>query len=205
MTALYSTEEEIKFLRRPHVQRAWFAELHLPSGIARVHPGVGNFKIGYFEGDIYFEDEWRGLSDPLGPMLVHIDPVEDPRFGTAVSVNILISGANKEFIRYIHENAAAIEGVQADLYWAPFDAETGLPKFGLKRAFPGMLSAPAIEWEGVGRRTVAFTIESIWLSQDDPYGGTWSYIGQKKRALALFGDANDLGGQYIGVRVQETW
>lgn len=185
--------DELAFLRRPHVARAWFAELHLPSGISRVHPGVGNFII---DGH-----EWRGVSDPMahgGGQLVYINAVEDPRFGQAVSVEIVISGANRDFIRYIHENAGSIEGVAANLYWAAFDADSGTAPFGMHKPFPGLLSAPAIQWEGSGVRTVGFTIESVWLSQDDPYGGTWSYTGQLKR----FPD--DEGGEFIGIKVNET-
>lgn len=61
MSVLFSTNE-IDALGAPHVVRAWFAMLDLPSDVARLRSGVGRVTVGGFE--------WRGVSDPIGGRLV---------------------------------------------------------------------------------------------------------------------------------------
>lgn len=185
---LYTQDEMAKF-RRPHVTRCWFGEFFLPSGTVRLHPGVGTVWAG--------GHEWKGVSDPIGGQLVSIGQVEDPRFGQAAAVAIVISGANPAFVKMIDEDAAAIEGSSVNLYWCCFDGETGEQIIPLRSAFPGLLSSPAIEWDGPDRVTVAFTVESIWVSMNEPYGGEWSATG-----VAIM-NPGDRGGEYIGVKVEE--
>lgn len=186
------TEADLDKLSGPHVARLWFAELDLPSGLARLHNGVGRITVGGYE--------WRGVTDPIVGQLVSIDAVEDPRFGQAASVQIVLSGVNVEFYRSVKADARALEGRRADLYWAAFDPETGEIVIGLKKLFPGKMSAPSLHRQGIGTRTVGLTIESMWQSQNYPFSAfKWSAAGQQARF------PGDKGGEFIGVRVSETF
>ncbi|HEV7436859.1 MAG TPA: transcriptional regulator [Pseudorhizobium sp.] len=184
------TEEDRAFLRRPHIARAWFAELHLPSGVWRLHNGVGRKTVG--------GHEWRGVSDPAGQQLVSMSAVEDPRFGQAAKVDIVLSGVNVDFIRSVKDQARQIEGALADIYWCAFDQETQeVWSGGLKKLFPGYLSAPKRQSQGIGVRTVSFTIETLWQSQNYPFGGQWTTADQQRRY------PGDKGLKYVGVKVTE--
>lgn len=185
------TEADLDGLAAPHVGRAWFLEMDLPSGIHRLHNGTGRVSIG--------GHEWRGVTDPIGGQLVALSNVEEPRFGQAVAVQITLSGANREFFKSINDSARAIEGRRADLYFAVIDQETGEVLIGLKKLFPGKLSAPKTRWEGVGVRTVSVTIESIWSSQNYPFGGKWNGADQRRRY------PGDKGLDFVGVKVSENW
>lgn len=190
MANLYS-EAEMAFLRRPHIARAWFADLDLPSGRWRLHNGVGRKTVGGFE--------WRGVSDPAGGQLASISAVEDPRFGQAAKIDIVLAGVNLDFLRSVKDQGRQIEGRQADVYWCAFDQETQeVWPSGLKKMFPGYLSSPRISWSGIGSRTVSFTIESLWHSQNFPFGGLWTPADQKVRY------PGDKGLDYVGVKVQEV-
>ncbi|MGH6861118.1 MAG: transcriptional regulator [Phyllobacterium sp.] len=188
--AIFSEADKEK-LRRPHVARAWFLELDLPSGLARLHNGTGRVNIGGYE--------WRGVTDPIGGQLVAMDNVEEPRFGQAVAVNITLSGANRAFFKSVHTTSKQIEGRRADLYFAVFDAETGEVIIGLKKLFPGKLTSPSLKWSGVGSRDVSITIESIWSSQNFPFGGKWNGADQRRRY------PGDKGLDFVGVKVSENW
>ncbi|RKE84597.1 transcriptional regulator [Rhizobium sp. AG855] len=185
------TDEDRAFLGRPHIARAWFADLGLPSGIWRLHNGVGRQTVG--------GREWRGVSDPSGQQLVSISAVEDPRFGQAAKVDIVLSGVNSEFLRSVKDQARAIEGLTADLYWCAFDQETGeVWSGGMKKLFPGYLSSPKRQSQGIGLRTVSFAIETLWQSQNYVFGGAWTDADQQRRY------PGDLGLQFVGVKVTET-
>lgn len=189
MTALFS-EADREFLRRPHIARAWFAELQLPSGTWRLHNGVGRQTVGGLE--------WRGVSDPAGQQLVSLSAVSDPRFGQAAKVEIVLSGVNVDFIRSVKDQAREIEGAPADLYWCAFDQETQeVWPSGLKRLFPGYLSSPRRASSGIGVRTVSFTIETLWQSQNYPFGGRWTPSDQERRY------PGDKGLNFVGVKVNE--
>lgn len=184
------TDADMEFLRRPHIARAWFAELALPSGTWRLHTGVGRKTVG--------EREWRGVSDPGGRQLVSISPVQDPRFGQAAKIDIVLAGVNLDFIRSVKDQARQIEGALADFYWCAFDQETEeVWPGGLKKLFPGYLSAPKRRSAGLGIRTVSFTAETLWQSQNYPFGGKWSHADQQNRY------PGDKGLQYVGVKVNE--
>ena len=129
MAYLFSGED-LAFLRRPHIARAWFADLDLPSGRWRLHNGVGRKMVGGYE--------WRGVSDPGGRQLVSIGAAEDPRFGQAAKIDIVLSGVDVDFLRSVKDQGRLIGGRLADIYWCAFDQETqeGWPS-GLKKMFPG--------------------------------------------------------------------
>lgn len=189
MANLFS-EADIAFLRRPHIARAWFADLDLPSGRWRLHNGVGRKTVGGFE--------WRGVSDPAGGQLVSIGSVEDPRFGQAAKVDVVLAGVSIDFLRSVKDQGRQMEGRQADVYWCAFDQETQeVWSSGLKKLFPGYLSSPKIRWSGLSLRTVSFTIESLWHSQNFPFGGKWTPADQQARY------PGDKGLEFVGVKVQE--
>ncbi|KPF47064.1 hypothetical protein [Rhizobium sp. AAP43] len=184
------SEADRAFLRRPHIARAWFVELQLPSGTWRLHNGVGRKTVGGVE--------WRGVSDPGGRQLVSLSAVEDPRFGQAAKLDIVISGVNVDFVRSVKDQARLIEGAPADVYWCAFDQETQeVWSGGLKKLFPGYLSSPRRQSQGIGIRTVSFTIETLWQSQNFVFGGAWTDAAQQMRY------PGDKGLQYVGVKVTE--
>jgi len=187
---IYS-EADMERLSGPHVARAWFAEIDLPSGLVRAHNGVGRFAIG--------GHEWRGVTDPAGGQLVSISAVEDPRFGQAASVTIILGPISAAAWKDIKQTARQIEGRRCDLYWAAIDPETGEIDVSLKKKFPGKISAPALHRAGVGTRYASFTIESIWQSQNYSFGGKWNPSDQERRY------PGDKGGQFIGVKVVEVF
>lgn len=188
--ALMFSEADRAFLRRPHISRVWFAELDLPSGLARMHSGSGRVTIGGYE--------WRGVTDPFGYQMLGMSAVEDPRFGQAAKIDVTISGVNVDFLRSVKDTARDIEGRRADVYWCAFDQETAEPwAGGMKKLFPGYMSAPAISWTGIGMRSVRITIESLWQSQNYPFGGKWSPADLKRRYPGA------KGLDYVGVKVQE--
>lgn len=189
------TEEEIEWLARPHIARAWFAELDLPTAedTTRLHSGTGRVTVDGFE--------WVGISDPVGGRLVSVGQVEEPVFGQAASVAITLSGATAAFVASVKEVARDIEGRTASVYWAAFDGETqAVWPHGLKAVFRnGRMSAPALQWQGIGIRTVTLTIESMWSSQNFAPGGRWNDADQQRRY------AGDLGMQYVGQKIEEKW
>ncbi|WP_353641315.1 transcriptional regulator [Mesorhizobium sp. WSM2239] len=188
--AIFS-EADLDRLAGPHVARAWFLEMDLPAGLTRLHSGTGRKTVGGFE--------WRGVTDPIGGQLVSLSGIEEPRFGQAVAVSVTLSGANADFFKSVHTDARAIEGKRADLYWATFDGETGEVLIGLKKLFPGKITSPSLQWQGIGLRTVSITIESIWSSQNYAVGGKWNGADQRRRY------PGDKGLDFVGVKVSENW
>jgi hypothetical protein len=192
MSALISPSE-MELLARPHVARLWFAKLDLPSGLTYLHSGSGTATI---EGQ-----DWRGVSDPLERgQFVSINQVEEPAFGQATAVTVTLGAANRDFVRSVHATAREIEGRAGDIYWAAFDGETQRIILGLVPLFPaGRMSSPAIQWSGIGRRMVSITIENRFAAQNFPPGGRWNNAGQLQRY------PGDLGLEYVGVEISETW
>jgi hypothetical protein len=187
--ALFSSTDMDK-LSAPHIARAWFAELNLPSGFQRVHNGVGRVTVGGYE--------WRGVSDPVSGALVSIEAVEDPRFGQAAAVNIVLSGVNATFWKSVKQDARDLEGRSANLYWGAFDQETG-ENIMFKKLLPGKMSAPSLHRQGIGVRFVGLTIESFWQAQNYPFGGRWNGADQRRRY------PGDKGLDLVGVEVAEQW
>ncbi|MEP9374992.1 transcriptional regulator [Mesorhizobium sp. KR1-2] len=186
------SEADLDWLARPHIARAWFLALDLPSGLHRLHSGTGRVTVG--------GHEWRGVTDPISGQLVSLSNVEEPRFGRAVALNITLSGANREFFKSVHATRRQIEGRRADLYFVVFDGETGTvwPR-GLAQLFPGKITSPVLQWSGIGARTVSVTLESLWSSQNFPFGGKWNGADQRGRF------PGDKGFDFVGVKVSENW
>lgn len=178
-------------LAAPHVARAWFLELSLPSGTVRYHTGIGRKTVGGFE--------WVGVTDPLGKQFVQLSSVEEPRFGQAVALDIVISGANPTFFKSVYDEARDIEGVDAKLYFGAFDAEIEEIILGPTLVFPGKITAPKLIWESFRKRTIALTLESRWSSQNFPFGGKWADAEHQKNY------PGDKGFMFAGVKVAESW
>jgi hypothetical protein len=187
-----TTAEMLDALASPHVARAWFVRLDLPTGEWRVHSGSGSVYIG--------GERWQGINDPIGGMLAGISTIEEPRFGSAVAVTLSLSGANSAFIQSVHATARDIEGRAADIYFAHFDLETQQIIGGLQPLFArGRMTSPSIEWQGIGVRTVSVTVESIWSTQNFAPGGMWNDAGQQRRF------PGDRGLEFVGQKVSENW
>ena len=184
------SKDDMEKLSGPHVARCWFAELDLPSGFQRVHNGVGRVTVGGYE--------WRGVSDPISGVLVSVDAVEDPRFGQAAAVTIVLSGVNVAFWKSVKADARDLEGRDANLYWGAFDPETG-ENIMFKKLLPGKMSAPTLTRQGIGVRYVGLTIESFWQAQNFPFGGRWNGADQRRRY------PGDKGLDLVGQQVAETW
>lgn len=191
MTALF-TPAEMEMLAAPHVARAWFVALDLPSGLSRLHSGVGRVTVG--------GQEWRGVSDPVGGRLVSIAGVEEPSFGQAAAVTLVLTGADVAFLKSVHAARHEIEGRPANIYWCAFDGETQKPIGGLKGLFTrGRMSSPTISWAGIGVRTVTLTIENVWAASDFPAGRRWNPADQRRVY------PGDKGLDFVGVTVSEDW
>lgn len=187
--ALFSADD-MDALGGPHVARCWFAELDLPSGFQRVHNGVGRVTVGGYE--------WRGVSDPVSGVLVSVDSIDDPRFGEAAAINIVLSGVNVAFWQSVKADARDLEGRDANIYWGAFDPETG-ENIIFKKLLPGKMSAPSLHRQGIGTRYVGLTIEGFWQAQNYPFGGRWNGADQKRRY------PGDKGLDLVGVEVAEQW
>jgi hypothetical protein len=186
------TNEQKDALRAPHVARATFAMLDLPSGIARYHNGVGTVVAGGYE--------WQGVTDPIGGRLLSMTQIEEPRFGSAVSVQFTLSGVDKHFFKSVYNRRRQIEGREARIYYGIFDAETQEIIGDLIDLFGrGHMTSPALHAVGLAIRTIELTIESQFASANFAPLDKWSATGQQRRF------PGDLGGQYIGVPVEENW
>ncbi len=186
------TDEDIDWLRRPHIARAWFADIDLPSGRWYLHNGYGRAVIDGIE--------WRGVSNPAGGQLVSISSVEEPRFGQAAKVDIALSGVSRDFLISVHEQALAIEGRACSIGWCLFDQETqDVWPGGMKWLFrDGQLSSPKIHFAGIGQRMVLISVESYWHTMNFPFGGRWTPADQRRRFPF------DKGLDLIGVKVNEV-
>ena len=185
-------QADVQNLRAPHVARAWFLKLEFPNNTLYLHNGVGNVEV--------MGQTWLGVTDPVGGRLVDLGQVEEPTTGSAAAVNIVLTGVNKDFIRWVHDNAANIEGQPATIYWAAFDGETQKIIIEPKALFPrGIVSAPSIKWAGVGQRTISLVIENIWSAFNFAPGGKWNGADQRRRY------SGDLGLDFVGVEITENW
>lgn len=169
----------------------WFLEINLPTGWEYLHTGAG---VTTLDGK-----EWRGVGDPIGGRLIAMSDVEEGRFGQASAVTITLSGADRAFIKSIHDMSGSIEGREANLYFGLFNAETAELVANLRNPFPGRLTSPRISFGELGKRTVTIVIESFWSGQNFPFGGKWNFAGLRKA------NAGDLGGSLIGVDTEEQY
>lgn len=178
-------------LTAPHVMRAWFVEIDLPSGITRLHNGAGTVTV---DGK-----EWSGVSDPTVPgRMVSISQMEEPRFGAAAAITFQLGGVTADFLKSLR--SVVLEGRSAKVYWAAFDGETqeviGKPVLLFPR---GRMTSPARRREGIGVRTVEITVENVWSSLNYAPGGRWNPADQKRRY------PGDKGLDFVGVDVVENW
>lgn len=188
----YFTDDEIAALESPHIARAWFGQFDFPDGMKYWHAGTGKKTI---DGN-----EYIGVSDPVRGQLVSIGQVEEPQFGQAAAVQIILAGASIAFIQSVKANELAIEGRSATILWAAFNTETGAMVTGLVPLFPrGKMSSPSISYQGIGKRYVSLTVENIWSSLNFAPGGRWSAAGQHARY------PGDKGFDFVDEKAQEVW
>lgn len=194
MTALVQYQDK---LRAPHVGRIFCVELEFPDETKRLHNGYGDVQLS-LNGTSY---TWRGMSDPLGGVLVSISEIEDPRFNSAPTIDIALTGVDAAYLKSIKDIARDIEGLSASVYFGMIDPEE--PNDGglivpLTPLFPfGKMTAPALK-RSATENTVLITIESFFQSQNYPFGGKWSDTGQQKRY------PGDLGLSEMGTEVSAT-
>lgn len=198
MSILFTTDEQAA-LKGPHIVRAYFLELDHPDGTKRYHNGYGDLDLPFPSGGSAVT--WQGVSNPFNNVLAAIGQVEDPRFGSAPSVNVALVGVNAAFMKQWKDDARSIEGRAATVYFAMVDPEnpneTGLITT-LKPLFPGgRVTAPALKRTATVN-VITLTIESFFQSQNFPFGGMWSNAGQQRRYTG------DLGLSEMGTIVAAT-
>lgn len=181
----------------PHASRIFCVELVFPDETKRLHNGFGEVELTV-NGVL---QTWRGMSDPLGGVLVGMSEIEDPRFGSAPTLDISLSGVDAAYLKSIKDIARDIEGLEANVYFGVVDPEelndNGLT-VPLTPLFPfGRMTAPALSRSAKENITL-ITIESFFQSQNYPFGGKWSDVGQQKRYTG------DLGLSEIGTEVLAT-
>ncbi len=190
MSSLF-TAEQIAALRAPHVNRAWFVTLDLPSGLLRMHSGIGRVTV---EGA-----EYVGIANPVGGRLVSVGTIEEARFGAAAAVALAVAGVDVEFFKSVKTAARTMEGRTASVSFGMFDAETQTIIGPLVPVFPaGIISSPSLQ-RTQGVRVVTLTIESIFSARNYMPGGKWNDAGQKQRF------AGDRFFDLLTAKVQELW
>lgn len=165
---------DLDALSAPHVSQAWFADVQFPEGRRRLCTSMTPVTIGGYT--------WEGVSDPFGGQMVSLTGMEEPAFGQAVAVDIMFSGANRDFLKGCWDSRQTIEGTQCDLYYATFDGETGEVLIDLKKLFPGKLTAPRFVITGSHIRAVSYRIVSPGEGLNFPEtDSNWSTAGQRAR------------------------
>lgn len=191
MTAIFDATHAA-FLSRPHVARAWLARLDLPSGIAHLHSGVGRVSL--------YGETWSGIGDPTGARMLSLGEIVEPRFGAAAALTIVLSGVDAVFFKSVWTARGDLEGRAADVWFQIFDPETATIACPRVKLFPkGRITSPKLAREGLGKRTVSLTIESIWAAKNFAPGGRWSPADQKRRF------PGDKGLDFVGVDITEQW
>lgn len=186
------TEDDLDKLSGPHIQRAWFAEVDLPSGLRRLHTGMGTQTIG--------GHEWEGVSDPFGGQLVGVGSIEEPRFGQAPAIDIIMSGANRAFLKSMWDDRHAVEGARCDMHFAVFDAETADVVIPLVKMFPGKLTAPRFNFVGAAIRSISKKVVSIFEGLNFPTSGSmWSPSAQRARF------PSDMGLDFMNADIVEEY
>lgn len=187
--ALFS-DGDLTRLQAPHVCRAWFAWLDLPSGEAWLHSGTGRVTLDGIE--------WLGVTDPNGGRLLGLSQVVEPRFGQAAAVTLTLTGVSSEFLNSFWSSRREVEGRSAKVWWVALDQETQEVLIPRKLLFArGRMTSPKISTRGVGGRTASLTIESLWSTRNFPPGGRWSPADQKRRY------PGDKGLDFVGVDIVE--
>lgn len=186
------SEDDLDKLSGPHVQRVWCAHFKIPDAERRLHTGMGRLTLG---GHV-----WEGVSDPFGGQLCALSGMEEPRFGQAIAVDVVLSGANREFFKSMWDMRDTIEGARVDLYFAQMDAETGEVLIPLKKVLPGKMTAIRLSMQGAAIRAIGFKIVSRWEGIGFSSTNTmWSPTGQRQRY------PGDAGLDLIGSKVVEVY
>ena len=181
-------------LKAPHIGRCFFAKLYFPDGIKYLHNGFGDVTYP-LDGE---DQVWRGMSSADGGVLVGISEIEDPRFGTAPNINLVLAGVDLAYMKSIKDIARDIEGRRADVYFAVIDPETADLVIGLTPLFPlGRMSAPRLK-RSATMNVINLSIESFFSSQNFPFGGMWNDANQQKQY------AGDKGLSLIGTEVNAS-
>jgi len=175
-----------------HIQRALFAHVKLSSGDRRFHTGLGPQEIGGYV--------WEGVSDPFGGQVISIGAIEDPWFGYAPAVDVVISGANKQWLKTLWDDREDLDGAACDLYFAVFDAETGEIVVDLVSLMPGRITAPKFSFVGLSIRFIQLKIVSAFEGLNFPAtNAAWSPAGQRARF------PGDKGLDFIGSKIIEFY
>ena len=189
--AIFSSDDLDK-LGGPHVRRAWFGELSLPGGTRRLHTGMGKATIG--------GHDWEGMSDPFGGQLVGLGSIEEPLFGQAIAIDIVVSGGSRDFVKSMFDDRHDVEGVSCTLYFAVFDPESGETLISLKTMVAGKITAPRFSWMGAAVRAIGLRIVSVWEGLNFPtINSEWSPAGQRRRY------AGDKGMDFINADIVEEY
>ena len=106
-------------LGAPAVTAAYAVRLTLADRTLRYLAGYGEITI---DGETFL-----GVTDPDGGRAVRIGAIDDPRPGTAATVEIGLSGIDDAFVRSVRRDAAAMEGRPADLLLLVWDPDRGTP------------------------------------------------------------------------------
>lgn len=198
MSSLFTTQEQ-EALNAPHVTRAWFLELDHPDGTKRYHNGYGDLSLPLPSGGDPVD--WIGVSNPFTNVVSVIGQVEDPRFGSAPTVSVVLTGVSSAFMKQWKDDARDIEGRSATVYWAAVDPESPNPDgliTSLKPLFPGgKVTAPRLT-RTVSMNFISLTVESFFHAQNFPGGEMWSDAGQQRRF------PGDLGLSEMGTIVVAT-
>jgi len=168
------SDDDFAKLQWLHVQRTWLAHCFFPQGERRLHTGMGPLDMGGYT--------WEGISDPFGGQLVGMSGIEEPIFGQAVAVEIVLSGANREFLKTVWTDRHAIIGRRCDLYFATVEPETGETLVDIKRMIRGKFSAPAFSIIGASVRAIKIKVVAPWEGLNFPETGyMWSPAGARQR------------------------
>lgn len=188
---MYS-EADLDQLAAPNVDRAWFFELDLPTGVVHLHSGVGRVVVDGIP--------WLGVTDPVGGRVLSMGMVSEPRFGQAAAVILTLTGVTSEFLSSFWSGRRAVEGRSASIWWASVDVESQQILISRKALFRGgRMTAPGISMTGATGRVATLTVESPFSAKNYPVGGRWNGSDQRRR------HPGDKGLDFVGVEVMEHW
>lgn len=191
MSGIISSEDAER-LAEPHICPAVLLDVDTGSETLRMHNGAGSLLIG---------GEWyRGVSNPAGSRMVKIGTIVHPEFGKAAAVEIILTGADLEFFKEMHDIGRDLEGRSATIYFVLFDQETQEIVLGPYSVFPrATLSAIKLSaGPEFGLRNIAFNVEGPFADINFPAMGSWSGAGQRGRY------SGDKGMDFMGIEVQEV-
>lgn len=161
-------------LSAPAVTAAYAVRLTLADRTLRYLAGYGEITI---DGETFL-----GVTDPDGGRAVRIGAIDDPRPGTAATVEIGLSNIDDTFARSVRRDAAAMEGRPADLLLLVWDPNRGTPT---GMAIPllrwGRMTAPTIDYPQPGVQEVTLTIEGQFSGRNFAVGGIYSDADQQRR------------------------